>query len=390
MSKYNFYYDESEYSRKINYNTITASNYYDNFIAVVIGWQAENETEIFKRYAEFEKKYNDRKSHGELKSTTIKQGQLKNGFASLNRDNICLLEDFLSIFDEKYYLYFATISKVEYLVLQLFEDYQNCIFVNMDLMKYSIIKSLIIYQPKEIVEGFFENTGEVISLLKNFFKKRIEHNMSNITLKHRENKMFEEILILLDDIKEIRTVNWNYDIAFSGFTKYLNEKQINDFSLSIDREGENGNSLKAANRVGIETAVEEDSIHSPGIRIVDMLAGLISKLMKSLHNSLVYSSEDEIVKKKILSKTWFEVNERQLLLYKKLHYIVFVLNNSWYKVYSGIYSDDLIIFIAFLNFMNHFESSINIKEGGIDMQGEYFNAYACEHLNEYFIRRSKL
>ena len=31
MPKYNFYYDESEHSRKINYTTISASNYYDNF-----------------------------------------------------------------------------------------------------------------------------------------------------------------------------------------------------------------------------------------------------------------------------------------------------------------------------------------------------------------------
>lgn len=29
MSKYNFYYDESEHSRKINYKTVSASNYYD-------------------------------------------------------------------------------------------------------------------------------------------------------------------------------------------------------------------------------------------------------------------------------------------------------------------------------------------------------------------------
>ena len=28
MSKYNFYYDESEHSRKINYKTVSAPNYY--------------------------------------------------------------------------------------------------------------------------------------------------------------------------------------------------------------------------------------------------------------------------------------------------------------------------------------------------------------------------
>lgn len=38
MSKYSFYYDESEHSRKISYTTISASNYYDNFITMIVGW----------------------------------------------------------------------------------------------------------------------------------------------------------------------------------------------------------------------------------------------------------------------------------------------------------------------------------------------------------------
>ena len=38
MDTYKFYYDESEHSRKINYATVTAPNYYDNFVTVVIGW----------------------------------------------------------------------------------------------------------------------------------------------------------------------------------------------------------------------------------------------------------------------------------------------------------------------------------------------------------------
>lgn len=35
--EYGFFYDEAEHSRKINYKTITAQNYYDNFVAVIVG-----------------------------------------------------------------------------------------------------------------------------------------------------------------------------------------------------------------------------------------------------------------------------------------------------------------------------------------------------------------
>lgn len=74
MDTYKFYYDESEHSRKINYNTVTAPNYYDNFVTVVVGWSKENEKEVFKKYEAFENKYADRKDkNGELKSTTLKQ-----------------------------------------------------------------------------------------------------------------------------------------------------------------------------------------------------------------------------------------------------------------------------------------------------------------------------
>jgi hypothetical protein len=390
MSKYNFYYDESEHSRKINHKTITANNYYDSFTAVVVGWRSENETDLFSRYTAFEEKYNHRQSKGELKSTTIKQSQLKSGFASFNNDNICLLEDFLSLFDEKTLIYYAVISKVEFIIRQLFEDYKNGLFVDMDAMKYSITKALVLYQPKEIIEGLYENTDELVALLKNFFVAQIEMDKANESLKQKEIEQFSQILMLLDDVSTIRTIDWNYDISFVGFKKYLAEKAINDYSLTIDKEGENGNTAKAAERVGLRAIAEADSLNSFGIRMADMLAGMISKLLKALHNALQYTSPEEHVHKKILDNSWFMINERQLTLYKKMHNVVVELNKAWYKAFAGTYSDDLIVLIAFLGFMNHFESAEAIKSD-IDMQGEYFNAYACESLSDYYERmRNKL
>lgn len=83
---------------------------------------------------------------------------------------------------------------------------------------------------------------------------------------------------------------------------------------------------------------------------------------------------------------WFCLNEVQLNLYKKLYRIICEWQPAWYKSYSGIYSDDLVVFNALLNFMNHFESVEQIR-ADIDMQGEYFNAFACEQLARYFEQR---
>ena len=38
MPTYSFFYDEAEHSRKINYKTISAANYYDNFVTMIVGW----------------------------------------------------------------------------------------------------------------------------------------------------------------------------------------------------------------------------------------------------------------------------------------------------------------------------------------------------------------
>ena len=80
------------------------------------------------------------------------------------------------------------------------------------------------------------------------------------------------------------------------------------------------------------------------------------------------------------------MNKAQLELYKKLYRLICEWQPAWYKSYSGIYSDDLVVFNALLNFMNHFEAVEQLR-ANIDMQGEYFNAFACEQLARYFDQR---
>ena len=135
MSTYEFYYDESEHSRKINYNTISAANYYDNFVTMIVGWSSEK-NDIIRRHASFEEKYVGRKDrNGEIKSTTLSQKQFQYGFASLNKQNAHFVNDFLSLFDEDIHIYFSVVSKIEYLVLQLFKAYRNSLLINADAIK---------------------------------------------------------------------------------------------------------------------------------------------------------------------------------------------------------------------------------------------------------------
>lgn len=389
MSKYNFYYDESEHSRKINYKTVSASNYYDNFVTMIVGWSAEKD-DILQRHAAFETKYADRKDrNGEIKSTMFQQKQFKYGFASLNKQNAQFVNDFLSLFDEDIHIYFSVSSKIEYLVLQIFQGYRNSFLVDADLMKYSITKALVMYRPQEIIKCLYETPEDFLEQLKKFFRERIECNKSNPKLKQTETNAFQEILLVLDDISGNPELDWDYHMSFDGFKKYLGEKDIQNYTLIIDKEGKEekeSKTLKAVREIGLDNSDEADSTEHPGLRIADMMAGIISKLLKGLCDSLRYRSLDESAHKKIFDKDWFCLNEVQLELYKKLYRLICEWQPAWYKSYSGIYSDDLVLFIALLNFMNHFESVEQIR-ADIDMQGEYFNAFACEKLTRYFNQR---
>lgn len=206
MSAYNFYYDESEHSRKINYKTVSAENYYDNFVTVIVGWSSEK-NEILQRYAAFEEKYADRKDrNGEIKSTMFQQKQFRYGFASLNKQNAQFVNDFLSLFDEESHIYFSVSSKIEYLVLQLFHGYSNRFFVDTDLMKYSITKALVMYRPQEILKCLYESPEDFLEKLKMFFRDRIERNEDNPELKQAETRAFKEILLVLDFLKVQRLI----------------------------------------------------------------------------------------------------------------------------------------------------------------------------------------
>lgn len=390
MTNYTFYYDESEHSRKINYQTITASNYYDNFVTMIVGWNPDK-NEILQKYLAFENKYADRKNkNGEIKSTMFKQKQLEYGFASLNKPNIMFLNDFLSLFDKNTHIYFSVCSKIEYLILQLFKEYENNIFYNADFIKYSVTKTLIKYHPQKIIKCIYESPDDFIDELKKFLLNRIEYNKSQPELKKTETEAFIDAIAILNTISKAPNINWNYHMAFDGFKKYLQEKKIENYNLILDKEGrenEISKTLQSAIDVGLKNVKELDSKNHPGLRIADMLAGIISKLLKSIATALQYNSFDDGINKKVLSHKWFELDEDQLILYKKFFNLICVLQPAWYKSYSGIYADDLIVLNSLLNYMSNFESSTQIQSA-LNMQPEYFNAYACEQLNRYFERKS--
>ena len=379
---YHFFYDETEHSRKINYQTITASNYYDNFISVIVGWLSEDEDRIKDRYLGFETKYEFRKVNGELKSQTMKARDLRLGFASLNKNTVGFYDDLISLYDENIIIYLSVASKIEHIINQLLRDYHNNALVNTNYMKYSIIKTINVYRPQKLIEAIYSKPQVFIDELRSFLKNQIAQNQTDIVLKERENQAYKEILMILDDAERLESLEWTYFTPFDGFRKLLIEMNIEDYQLIIDRDGDGSHTLNTALYEGLQNVSEKDSKDYVGIRMADMLAGLISKLMQSLKLALTNNYKAGEIKKTLLDSGWFSLNQKQLDLYKKLYRVICENNNHWYQIYSGIYSDDLVSFVALLQFMNHFEDATMIRNSEVKMLPEYYNAFVCERLQE--------
>ena len=242
-----------------------------------------------------------------------------------------------------------------------------------------------------MIEAIYKEPQIFVKELRSFLEDRIIKNQANTALKEHENQAFQEILLLLEDTEVPETLDWSYFAPFDGFKKLLTEMNVNEYQLMIDREGKESHTLNSAKNVGLKNVIEEDSKDYIGIRMADMLAGLISRLMQSLKISLTGDYKDGKMKKTLLDSGWFALNQRQLDLYKKLYRVICEINDYWYKSFSGIYSDDLVAFVALLQFMNQFSDADEIRNSKIEMQPEYYNAFVCENLNErYKIMRNKL
>ncbi len=170
----------------------------------------------------------------------------------------------------------------------------------------------------------------MVDSIKVFLKERIKINENNLGLKQKENKAFKEMLLILDKLSPLKDVTWDYTAPFMGFSEYLDHKGITDYSLILDKEGTE-RTLNSAQKSGLKSVSEGDSLNHFGIRMADMLAGIIFKLSKSLFNALNSRVPDSRPQKLILNEEWFKLSNQELYIYKLLHKVFLDLNEDKMK-----------------------------------------------------------
>lgn len=377
-TSYKFYYDESGHSRKLTENTLKADNYDDFFVSVIVGI-SEKDIDYFKEeYKLFEEKYKSFYSVKELKSVVLSDKKYKFGFRTFKKDDLAMINDFFDLIIKYNLLIYISIqNKINYLVNQLLKNYRNSLLIDADAIRYTVTKAISIYRPKDLITSIYQKNS-FAKELRTFLEGRVLLN-GNSKLKEKENSAFQEALLLIDESKELSFVDWDYHPSFEGFSLFLKEHHIFTAEIIIDEEG-SGQTLKAAIDCGFKKSYQRKSDDEMGVRIADILAGLINGFLKSLISATKYN--DENIKKKLLDNQWFKLNGSQFNCYNKMYQIIIMQNNSWFKTYCTDYSDPFLYLICLLNYIE--QNGLDYLKKNADVNNEYLNTYVCMCLNDRF------
>lgn len=85
---------------------------------------------------------------------------------------------------------------------------------------------MFIIHPRKVIEAMYQKPKDFVDELRAFFVERICLNEENMILKEHENITFKQILLLMDSVEPIISIDWEYYASFNGFAKLLQEMNI--------------------------------------------------------------------------------------------------------------------------------------------------------------------
>lgn len=374
-----FYFDESYHDRKICLDKNGKLNIFDKersdtFVGAFIGVENYKVKGFEEKFLEFENRY--KKFYGipeqeELKGTTISKKNFKSGISTLNTNAIKFYSDYFDILiEDKCIFQLSLFSKIEALVVETFKNdikkiSSICMYKN---FVYAITKFIFNYKDLGIAEKLFEYSNElsrndIICEIRdglNLVLKKID----SIKRKDKEKNTLKELVYILNylDIKLDldEKIKWNYDAIFHGFDLLLKEMGIPPFEVELKLDKED-NLLVSAQKNNKYCELDSyDSKEVIGIRCADILANFFGRLIYSIQIEL--SENDSLNIKKelnLIDKKWFDLNEEQFLLVKKVGKLFEY--QKYYSTYVSIYFDHPFIIFSYINYINTYDNFKDFK-----------------------------
>ena len=384
---YKFYYDETGHDRKLTTGSLLAKDSSDIFLSCILGWDNKLEENIFNAFNKLLKKYGT--SESELKSNYIKNKDLNYGFASLSKHKIGFVKDFLGLLDSYNIIISLNYqSKLECLVKQLVEDIEDSNVSKYGTI-YTLTKLLTLYSPTNVYMDLLDNT-KLVNTLNKFLQNQYQKDLGNMILKRSELQALLDCKTITKDLKEIKTIKFDYESHFKAFKKVLYSYKVYDYTIVLDNEGILGidsDTCKAAKNVGLNNVFEVDSKDSLGIQITDIFIGILGKLLKNLSSNFSKDYSNKCLQPVRLDTKWFDLREDKIHLYTILYKI---LHKDKTTFRYGIYIDTYIYILNYLylvtddSFNRYNNNSLILSEINVTSLHEYFSLLRYDELQEFY------
>ncbi len=410
MEYFNFYFDETFHDRKITIKPEGKINIFDedkndNYVGAFWGYNKTCELEIHEKLKQLEEKHKAKFDlKGELKSKTIKKKNFTFGITSLREEAMNFYRDYFDLMNDiSPIIHINAISKVELLVRNIFNVQAFCGIPDnvRKIFYYSMSKFLLTYHTPELIKSMYNaiecGTGSEfrIILLEHLFK--VIGTMEGIKRKPREVdacKLLIDLIVYYDTDFELKEkYNFVYFQNFDGLLNLLEEKNINsqNVNLIIDREEQ---TYKAIPIEKFASVGQKDSTESIEVRCADFLCGFIGKMMFALMNdktikedpvlSINNLRENDIERKHLLSKEWFELKQKHFDLYKSIYLLLVAKQSSYWSTMTWSFCDQVCMFYSLLKYIYSYDSFEQFKSIAAETHAEYFNSACCSDLEKHY------
>lgn len=99
--------------------------------------------------------------------------------------------------------------------------------------------------------------------------------------------------------------------------------------------------------------------------------------------------DNDIVRKHLLSKEWFRLNEKQFLLYKKITKALVTNHKFYWTSMAWAYSDEIVMFYSFINYINSYDKYNEFMTILSEKHSGYFNNFVCSRLVDQYKKMYK-
>jgi len=328
---------------------------------------------------------------GELKGAyLLRKKFLDSGLATLPHRETEYYLAVLELF-EKYNIKTCIITenKVASILNGRLEDWvlnaSSTMNVSPQLVDYTLIKYMTFEASEGVLDCFFDykkSIYQILSSIKRDMKYIISKNESNKRM-NEQLKSYKQVIKILNkcsnmqacDPKSSGDFEWK-KIAYS-LSLWFDERSIlkrsEEYNLYLDEgiEKKNVNNSQYKNIYS-----DQNSINVVGLRCADLVATITGKLLSKLNTSTLYdvSMPDKRV---LLSEDWFELNNNQLQLAKKLYKLMVNNGAGQFSFITGTYFDGGVNLISYLEYLSNFSNVSALKENATaedEFELTYMNA----------------